>query len=45
MKYLKLVENDPKQEEIIKKIKRLLANEPNRKIILFSEYVDTILIS
>ncbi len=42
LKYLKLVENDPKQEEIIKKIKHLLANEPNRKIILFSEYVDTI---
>lgn len=42
LKDLKLVENDPKQEEIIKKIKRLLANEPNRKIILFSEYVDTI---
>ena len=31
-----------KGREIIKKIKRLLANEPNRKIILFSEYVDTI---
>lgn len=42
LKELKLVENDPKQEEIIKKIKHLLANEPNRKIILFSEYVDTI---
>lgn len=42
LKDLKLVENDPKQEEIIKKIKHLLANEPNRKIILFSEYVDTI---
>ncbi|HCO19921.1 MAG TPA: hypothetical protein DIT47_02170, partial [Flavobacteriaceae bacterium] len=42
LKDLKLVENDPKQEEIIKKIKRLLSNEPNRKIILFSEYVDTI---
>lgn len=42
LKELKLVENDPKQEEIIRKIKQLLANEPNRKIILFSEYVDTI---
>ena len=42
LKDLKLVENDPKQEENIKKIKHLLANEPNRKIILFSEYVDTI---
>lgn len=42
LKDLKLVENDPKQEEIIKKIKTLLKKEPNRKIILFSEYVDTI---
>lgn len=39
---LKLVEKDPKQEEIINKIKNLLVNEPERKIILFSEYVDTI---
>lgn len=39
---MKLVEKDPKQEEIIKKIKHLLNNEPDRKIILFSEYVDTI---
>lgn len=42
LKELKLVENDPKQEEIIQKIKALLVQEPNRKIILFSEYVDTI---
>ena len=42
LKDLKLVEKDPKQEEIIKKIKTLLVNEPDRKIILFSEYVDTI---
>lgn len=42
LKELKLVENDPKQEEIIRKIKGKLAKDPNRKIILFSEYVDTI---
>lgn len=42
LKELKLVEKDPKQEEIIQKIKNHLDNEPNRKIILFSEYVDTI---
>ena len=42
LKELKLVGNDPKQEEIIRKIKSLLKNEPERKIILFSEYVDTI---
>lgn len=43
LKDLKLVDKDPKQEEIIKKIKILLNKEPERKIILFSEYVDTIL--
>jgi len=42
LKELKLVEKDPKQEEIILKIKELLKKEPERKIILFSEYVDTI---
>jgi len=39
---LKLVEKDPKQEEIVQKIKNLLKKDPKRKIILFSEYVDTI---
>lgn len=43
LKELKLVENDPKQDEIIKKIKSSLLKDPDRKIILFSEYVDTIL--
>lgn len=42
LKNLKLVDKDPKQEEIIRKIKKILLNEPDRKIILFSEYVDTI---
>src|SRR5690606_32710443 len=36
---LRLVEKDPKQEEIIQKIKKELTNNPERKIILFSEYV------
>jgi len=42
LKELKLVDNDPKQSEIIRRIKHQLKNEPDRKIILFSEYVDTI---
>lgn len=42
LKELQLVENDPKQEEIIQKVKELIIKEPERKIILFSEYVDTI---
>lgn len=43
LKDLRLVEKDPKQEEIIRKIKHELKDHPERKIILFSEYVDTIL--
>jgi hypothetical protein len=42
LKELKMVENDPKQTEIIKCVKEQLRKDPNRKIILFSEYVDTI---
>ena len=43
LKELQLVANDPKQEEIIRRIKEELEQHPDRKIILFSEYVDTIL--
>ena len=42
LKMLRLVEQDPKQAEIIQIIKQQLAKEPERKIILFSEYIDTI---
>lgn len=42
LKDLNLADNDPKQEAIIKEIKEALKRDPNRKIILFSEYVDTI---
>lgn len=40
---LKIVQNDPKRREITHKIKSIIVKEPNRKVILFSEYVDTIL--
>jgi len=45
---LDLVQNDPKTECLIKNIKKEFAklpgkNEPKRKIIIFSEYVDTVL--
>jgi superfamily II DNA/RNA helicase len=40
---LKIVQNDPKRREITREIKAIIAKEPNRKVILFSEYVDTIL--
>lgn len=33
---------DPKLESLIKDIKRQLAAEPQRKIVLFSEYADTV---
>lgn len=42
LKALELVKKDPKQKAIIDRIKDQLAKEPDRKIILFSEYVDTI---
>jgi superfamily II DNA or RNA helicase len=39
---LKIVDNDPKRERIADEIKDILAADKNRKVILFSEYVDTI---
>lgn len=39
----KLVENDPKRETIFQKVTEILKKDPNRKIILFTEYVDTVL--
>jgi superfamily II DNA or RNA helicase/HKD family nuclease len=38
-----LVTNDPKREHIFNKVNELLKNNVNRKIILFTEYVDTVL--
>jgi superfamily II DNA or RNA helicase/HKD family nuclease len=39
---LKIVDNDPKRERIADEIKAILAADKNRKVILFSEDVDTI---
>ena len=39
---LNLVENDPKTNCLIQNIKAQLKKEPKRKIVIFSEYVDTI---
>jgi superfamily II DNA or RNA helicase len=39
----KLVSNDPKRETIYQKVTEILANDKNRKVILFTEYVDTVL--
>ncbi|WP_372518859.1 helicase-related protein [Candidatus Ruminimicrobiellum ovillum] len=42
MASLKLVENDPKSNCIIEKLKQQIEKEPKRKIIIFSEYLDTV---
>lgn len=41
---LKLLENDndPKAKTLVEKIRKQLQKDPNRKIIIFSEYADTI---
>ncbi len=39
---LKLVENDPKLKKVTEKIKESLKKEPKRKIVIFSEYTDTV---
>lgn len=39
---LDLIDSDPKGRALVLKIKELLNNEPNRKIIVFSEYADTV---
>lgn len=39
---LKLIDNDPKATELIFRIKNSLEKEQKRKIIVFSEYVDTV---
>ncbi len=41
---LALVANDPKREEVLKNVKKVLSkeNNPQRKIIIFTEYADTV---
>jgi len=38
----KLIENDPKSKVLIENIKKQLHNEPHRKIVIFTEYIDTV---
>lgn len=42
MNLLGLDDYDPKATELIRRIKESLKKEPNRKIVIFSEYVDTV---
>ena len=42
LKKLKLVGEDPKSKTLIKNIKKQLQDEPNRKIVIFTEYIDTV---
>lgn len=44
---LKLVDNDPKLDSLVKELNKILsikpeADEPDRKVIIFSEYMDTV---
>jgi len=39
---LNLVKNDPKLKCLIKNIKKQIKKEPQRKIVIFSEYLDTV---
>ncbi len=44
---LELVDNDPKSKRVVEKIKEIInaspaSNEPRRKVIIFSEYTDTV---
>ena len=39
---LNLVSNDPKLEHLISKLRDQLRKEPERKIVIFSEYIDTV---
>lgn len=39
----RLVENDPKRETIYQKVLEITKDNPNRKVILFTEYVDTVI--
>jgi len=42
LKKLDIVDNDPKRDSISKEINKLIKTNPQRKIIVFSEYVDTV---
>lgn len=39
---LDIIENDPKRDRICEEIDKILKEEPNRKVLVFSEYVDTV---
>lgn len=42
LKSLEFVENDPKRDAVYRVLKEMPEKEPDRKIIIFSEYVDTV---
>lgn len=43
LKELDFEENDPKREELVKRLRNQLHTESKRKVIIFTEYVDTVL--
>ncbi|MGB4095927.1 MAG: helicase-related protein [Bacteroidales bacterium] len=42
LKKLNLIDEDPKSKTLIENIKKQLHDEPNRKIVIFTEYIDTV---
>jgi superfamily II DNA or RNA helicase len=44
IKTLNLIDNDPKRTEVLRNVKRILSEEhtPKRKVIIFTEYADTV---
>ncbi|MCX8031747.1 MAG: helicase-related protein, partial [Thermodesulfovibrionales bacterium] len=42
LEILKLVEHDPKAERLIKGIESSFKREKDRKVVVFSEYIDTV---
>ncbi len=42
LRALNFEENDPKRETLIEKLKKQFQKEPERKIVIFTEYVDTV---
>lgn len=42
IKSLNIIENDPKRRGVLSQIKSIIRKEPERKVILFTEYTDTV---
>lgn len=43
LQLLNIVDNDPKRRRVFDEVRSILLKEPNRKVVIFSEYTDTVL--